>query len=94
MLAVKVLEVPSNLIAKDDDELKDMLIQLKEEINTLRAVNHPNIVRLFDVKKREKPNSPNYNIFYIFMEYCNQGNLRKFIEKNDLSENEIIYYFS
>lgn len=71
MLAVKVLEVPSNILAKDDFELKDRLIQLKDEINTLRAVNHPNIVRLFDVKKRLKPITTNYNIFYIFMEYCN-----------------------
>jgi len=43
-----VIEVPNNLV--EDNELKEMLKQLKDEINTLRTVKHENIVRLYDVK--------------------------------------------
>ena len=50
-------------------------------------LSHQNIIHLFDVKKKG-------NHLYIIMEYCNQGNLSEFVKRNDLSDDEIIYYFS
>ena len=49
------------------------------EINILKLLNHPNIVKFIDLKRTQ-------NHYYIMMEYCNGGELSKvlgkYIEKN------------
>ena len=49
------------------------------EINILKMLNHPNIVKFIDLKRTQ-------NHYYIMMEYCNGGELSKvlgkYIEKN------------
>ena len=47
---------------------------LKNEINILKMLNHPNIVKYDDIKKSK-------NHFYIIMEYCNGGELSKILAK-------------
>ena len=44
------------------------------EINILKMLNHPNIVKFVDLKKT-------INHYYIMMEYCNGGELHKALEK-------------
>lgn len=72
---------------KADDE---MTKYFKNEINILRILNHPNIVKLEEIKMDE-------NNYYIVMEYINGGELsdylKKYIDKygNPFSE-EIVQY--
>ena len=72
---------------KTDDE---MTKYFKNEINILRILNHPNIVKLEEIKMDE-------NNYYIVMEYINGGELsdylKKYIEKygRPFSE-EIVQY--
>ena len=47
---------------------------LKNEINILKMLNHPNIVKFADIKKSKKH-------FYIIMEYCNGGELSKILQR-------------
>lgn len=82
-LAVKMLEISGFSQEKITEELEN----IKQEIKILRCLKHPNIVRLHDVKRVDKR-------IYIFTEFCNQGDLKSFIMKNDLSEDEIFYYFA
>ena len=48
---------------------------LETEIGILDKLSHPNIVRLYGIHK-----SPRH--IYLFMEYCNGGDLHRFIRKN------------
>lgn len=41
----------------------------------MRVLNHPNIVKLYDVKK-----SPNN--LYLIVEFCNNGSLETYLKKN------------
>ena len=43
-------------------------------ISILKEVNHPNILKLIEVKDKEEK-------LYIVYEYCNGGNLKLFVEK-------------
>lgn len=85
-LAVKMIEL-SFFDKEIPPQIMEELDNIKQEIRTLRSLKYPNIVRLYDVKKFQ-------NRIYIFMEFCNQGDLRSFITKNELSEDEVLYYFS
>ena len=64
---------------------------LTNECNILHELNHPNIVKLVDVKKTK-------NHYYIIMEYCNGGELEGALEKykekygKPFSE-ELVQYF-
>lgn len=82
-LAVKLIELPSY----GGDKIVEELESIKQEIRILRCLKHPNIVRLHDVKRLDRK-------IFIFMEFCNHGDLKTFIMNNDLSENEIFYYFN
>lgn len=82
-LAVKLIELPTY----GSDKIAEELESIKQEIKILRCLKHPNIVRLHDVKRLDRK-------IFIFMEFCNQGDLKSFIMNNDLSENEIFYYFN
>ena len=52
----------------------DLYNYLKAEITILKNLNHPNIVKLKEVKKTKKH-------FYLVMEYCNGGELKSFLDK-------------
>ena len=63
---------------------------LKAEINLLKGINHPNIVKLKDVTKTKKH-------FYLVLEYCNGGELKNALDKYKLKYNkafseEIVQY--
>ena len=46
---------------------------LKNYITVLQYLNYPNIIKIKEIKKTKKN-------FYIFMEYCNGGNLSETLE--------------
>jgi serine/threonine protein kinase len=60
---------------------------IKREIEIHRALDHPNIVKVYDVV---------YNLdeglIYIIMEFCEYGDLQKFQNKKSFSEKYIQYY--
>ena len=64
---------------------------LYNEIEILKGLNHPNIVKFYDIKKTKKH-------YYIVMEYCNGGELVKSLEKFQLKygrpfPEELVQYF-
>jgi len=60
--------------------------QLKVEIEVLKRLKHPNIVRLIDVLQ-------SYNSMYIITEFCKDGDLRESLLKKRLSEQESLTVF-
>ncbi|CAG8760463.1 16789_t:CDS:2, partial [Dentiscutata erythropus] len=69
------------------------MTQLMTEVNILRELNHPNIVRYYD-RHIDQMNC----MVYIIMEYCEGGDLSSIIkkckkERNYLPENTIWYFF-
>ena len=93
-LACKILELPGSLDDLINDvNTKNEIQGIKQEISSLLSFNHPNVIKLFDVKLDY---SKKYKVtkIFIFMEFCNQGDLTKFLKRGDLSEEEILYYFA
>ena len=56
------------------EKSEDLFNYLKTEITILKSLDHPNIVKLKEVKKTKKH-------FYLVMEYCNGGDLYNFLQK-------------
>ena len=52
---------------------------LDEGISILKESNHPNIIKLYDVKEKQ-------DATYIIEEFCNGGTLEKFLEKHQNEE--------
>jgi serine/threonine protein kinase len=52
----------------------DALDYFYEEIMAMKSCVCDNIVKLYDIKKTE-------NHFYVFLEYCSDGDLQKYIRK-------------
>ena len=53
-----------------------MIELIKREIAILQKINHPNIVKLFDVARTS-------NYLYMFMEYCADGDLKDYMNKKE-----------
>ena len=53
------------------EKSEDLFNYMKTEITILKNLDHPNIVKLKQVKKTKKH-------FYLVMEYCNGGDLYNF----------------
>ena len=49
-----------------------MIEHIKREISILQTSSNPYIVKLYDVAR-----TPHY--LYLFLEYCNDGDLKKFL---------------
>lgn len=61
---------------------------LKNEIGILSRIQHPNVIGLFDIQKT-------VNNFYLFMQYCNGGDLDKLREiRKKFTEQEARYFLS
>ena len=61
---------------------------LKNEINILSQIDQKNIIKLFDIQKTT-------NNFYLFMQYCNFGDLEKLREiRGKFTEAEARYFLS
>ena len=76
---------------REQIEKSGQMKYLKNEISILKSLNHPNIVKLIEIKKTK-------NHYYIVMEYCNGGELFKALEKYQLKygkpfPEELVQYF-
>jgi len=58
---------------------------LNNEISILMDTNHPNIIKLFEIKETKKK-------IYLVIEYCNGGTLQNFLEKNNPPSEEIVQF--
>ena len=63
----------TKLIDKKNNN-EDLKRYFDNEISILKEINHPNIIKLIDVKE-------NSNYIFIILEYCNGGNLQSFLDK-------------
>ena len=62
---------------------------VKREINNLQKLNHPNIIRLYDVARTP------HNL-YMFLEYCADGDLKEYLKTKShhrLAESEAVIFF-
>ena len=75
------------VIDKNNAELKDEKLSDEEilnEINILKKIDHPNIMKIFEFYNTE-------SIYYLITEYCEGGDLYNFVNDNELSEFQVIY---
>ena len=67
-------------------EKRKRSIESLEEFSILRKLDHPNIIRIYDIYAERK-------YLYIVMDYCQGGELfDRIIEKGSLTENEAKHY--
>ena len=59
---------------REEIEQKEMKRYLENEIISLKNLEHPNIIKLYDIKKSKKH-------FFLIFEYCNGGTLSEALEK-------------
>ena len=81
---------PTVMFAIKEMQIKEKIEQSGlDEINLLRKLVHPNIVRFIDARKQE-------NSMFLILEYCNGGNLEKYIKENraQMSEESILSLFA
>ena len=80
-VAIKILE------KKKINNEKD-LERIKKEIKYLKMLNHPNIIKIYEIIESE-------DNFYISMEYVSGGELFNYIVKNKrLNEDETSFFYS
>ncbi len=72
VIAVKKIEI---------DNIKKLNSNIEREINVMKELSHPNIVKLYDVIY----DYDNNNI-YLIIEYCAKGDFNKFLNKRPLKE--------
>jgi calcium-dependent protein kinase len=75
--------VAIKIIKKQQLEEADVYQELmRNELQVLEAVDHPNITRVFELMEDDKN-------FYVVMEYCSGGNLlERILAKKNLKESE------
>ena len=66
----------------EEEELTDE--EILNEINILKKIDHPNIIKLFEFYS-------NKSTYYLILEFCEGGNLYEFVDENKLSEFQVIY---
>ena len=71
----------NNIVAikKIDKYLVNNQNRLKYEIDVMKSLKHPNIVKLYDVIEDEE-------YYYLILEYCKLGDLAKFLKERPLKE--------
>ena len=76
--------VAMKVITKNDNMDNEYI---KNELNILKKLSHPNIVRIYEFYESE-------NNYYLINEFCNGGELYNYINKTNLNEQQlsIIFY--
>lgn len=74
-VAIKKISLREHLDKLSDNEKIDRLNKMNREIDIMRNLDHPNIVKLIDVIKK-------MDYWFIIMEYCDKGTLKDVIELN------------
>ena len=83
-VAMKVID--KKKINIDDNIKNGEEVDMKSEINILKKLSHPNIVRIFEFYETD-------NYFYIITEFCKCGELSKYIKNNELTETQLCVIF-
>ena len=79
-VAIKILQ-KNKILNKED------LIRIQREIEILRRLKHPNVIKIHRIEEDEKK-------FYIIMEYCEHGELfNRIVEKRCLTEDEAALFY-
>lgn len=66
---------------------------LKQEVDVMKAAEHPNIVGLLEVRTNRSPTRNDF--LFITLEYCNQGDFRKYLDQQPnrrLTEGQALYF--
>lgn len=83
----KVKYLACKIIPRKKMNEKKITTRLDQEIRIHQMMHHQNVVQLIDVQK-------DMNYYYIFLEYCSQGELfQKVIKNHQLLEQEAAFYF-
>ena len=78
--AIKIMQ-KSKIINKED------LKRIEREIQILKGLNHPNVIKIHKIEEDSKK-------FYIIMEYCENGELfNRIVEKQRLDEDEAALFY-
>ena len=72
------------VIAKNNEEEQLTDEEILNEINILKKIDHPNIVKILEFYS-------NKSKYYLILEFCEGGNLYEFLDENKLSEFQVIY---
>ena len=79
-VAIKILE-------KRRIKSKEEFIRINREIEMLKSLNHPNVIKIHKILEDSKT-------FYIIMEYCQNGELfNRIVQKQHLNENEAAFFY-
>ena len=79
-------KVAMKIIDKNKIELDEINDDIKSEINILKKLSHPNIVKIYEFYESD-------NCFYIINEYCKGGQLYKYLINNKLTEEQLCVIF-
>ena len=79
-------KVAMKIIDKNKIELDEINDDIKREINILKKLSHPNIVKIYEFYESD-------NCFYIINEYCKGGQLYEYLTKNKLTEEQLCVIF-
>lgn len=63
-----------------------MISKVKREIKILKFINHPNIIKLYEVLDTT-------NDIFVIMELASKGELYDFIQNNEITEEQAKFYF-
>ena len=85
-IAMKIIDKKKIKINENNNILNAEKEDMKSEINILKKLSHPNIVKIFEFYETD-------NYFYIITEFCKCGELSKYINNNDLTESQLCVIF-
>lgn len=73
----KTTKVPVAIKAMSLGKLNSKLLaNLETEISIMRQIDHPNVVKLYEIKKTEKH-------IYLILEYCAGGDLQQYMRRQE-----------
>ena len=73
-------EYAAKIISMTDMKNRNLVNTISNEINILRAIEHPNIIEIYERGVIEKENGE--TMFVIVTDYCSNGDLVQYISKN------------
>jgi mitogen-activated protein kinase kinase kinase len=82
-LAVKQVEVNPKIAGQDKDRIKEMVAALDQEIDTMKDLEHPNIVQYLGCERKEMSIS-------IYLEYISGGSIGSCLRKHGKFEESVV----
>ena len=80
-------KVAIKIMQKSRIKNKEELIRINREIEMLKNLNHPNVIKIHKIFEDSKN-------FYIIMEYCQNGELfNRIVKKQHLNEDEAAFFY-